>query len=49
MASDSDLEVLRAVYAEWARGDYSRGKFVCFELVWDRDAALESAGVRSTG
>jgi ketosteroid isomerase-like protein len=132
MVSDPNIEVLEAVYAEWARGDYSRddfldpdvefltdfpermtyhgregmsrgwndflsawddftaeaeeivpategryvvlvhlrglgkesgvpiegfganivtmrdGKFVRFELVWDREAALEAAGVRST-
>jgi ketosteroid isomerase-like protein len=28
MASDPNVDVLKAVYADWARGDYSRGDFL---------------------
>jgi ketosteroid isomerase-like protein len=41
MGSERDLEVLRAAYADWARGDFTRGD------MWDPRVEFVVAGVES--
>jgi ketosteroid isomerase-like protein len=39
VSEGSDLEKLRALYEEWARGNFSR------QDIWDEDAAMDTFGM----